>query len=621
MSWLLSEKTTRPWTPGYGLHRLRAVVRTQSGWLLPAAAGFGFAAAGVVLVGPRVLHPANWAAALLPAGALMLAAGLPAAAGASALWRWASARINPWIDSHPLPSGLIERDYRLPPRPELDEPAIIVGEHHPERLYQQDGDYKLARSVREQYSITPEWSIIPWRSLVTGLLVLGATGSGKTAFVLRPSVFKLFQHPSAPGGLVMDTKASLVEPLRAEMELAGRSADLLRVGPDQPTKWNPLHMPLSSPSTISDALLTTIENINGAPYSSDARWIRNGAAHMIEGALGLLRLRAGYVTASGAREFLAMMLAITAGSDTPGEVVSAALAAMFEGTTAPVDREEEYNHYSDLLISRFSEDEKFRAIYLSELSSLLVPLTSPGVLKKFNAPQADLDMPGWPEAINRGLVVSLDCNSRVAPALATVLGMLLKLGFQDAMLARLDWARKGLCNADRFMVLCIDEYQTLCSPGDADYLALCRESRAMTVFLTQGFPSIQQRLGEDRSTVILQSLRNRLILTQDPAEFAADLLGKHEVEQIDRNIGESMKDASLHASGKFAGQSTVAESLTVHQQEKHVVTAKELAELPAGQGILQSHDGYRAVETHRVFLRPYFAIDARHADFERSKNA
>lgn len=623
MSWMLAEKNPRQWTPGYGLHRFRAVMRTQAGWLLPTAAclGYGLGGAIAVVSSGALPKPANALDALLPAATLVAASGLPAALGTSALWRWISARLYPWLDSHPLPDWLIERDYRLPTRQELDEPAIIIGEVHPEREYSASGEYTLRRTVAEQYSITPEWSVIPWRSLVTGLLVLGATGSGKTSFVLRPSVFKLFHHHTQPGGLVMDTKASLVEPLLAEMELAGRSADLLRVGPDQPTRWNPLHMPLSSPATISDALLTCVENVNGAPYSSESRWIRNGAAHLVEGAIGLLRLTANYVTASAVREFLSLLMSLTAGSDTPGEAVSDGLKTMFASSTAPTDRKEEYDHYSGLLISRMSEDEKFRAIYISELLSLLVPLTSPFASQKFNAAEADLDMPGWVEAINRGLVVSLDCNSRVAPGLSVVLGMLLKLGFQDAMLARLDWVRKGLCNSDRFMVLCVDEYQTLCSPGDADYLALCRESKAITVFLTQGFPSIQQRLGEDRSKVILQSLRNRLILTQDPAEFAADMLGKHEIEQIDRNISESMQDASLHATGKFAGQSSVSESLSMRKQEKHVITALELAKLPTGQGILQSHDGYRTVETHRVFLRPYFAQDTRHVDFERSKNA
>lgn len=392
MSWLLEEKTPRAWTFGYSMHRLRATVRTQAGWLLPSAAGLAYGSAGAIgaVSSGAIPPPAGPLDALLSAAILMSAGGLSAALGTRSLWRWARARIYPWLDSHPLPSWLIERDYRLPARPEFDEPALIVGECHPEREYNADGDYKLVRAVAEAYSITPEWSIIPWRSLVTGLLVLGATGSGKTSFVLRPSVFKLLHHQSRPGGLVMGTKASLVEPLFAEMELAGRAADLLRVGPDQPTKWNPLHAPLTSPATISDALMVAIENINGAPYSSDARWIRNGAAHVVEGAIGLLRLRAGYVTASAVREFLSMLMSSTAGSDTPGEVVAQMLATLFAHSTAPADHAEEFEHYSGLLISRMSEDEKFRAIYISELSSLLVPLTSPGVSKKFNAPMEDL---------------------------------------------------------------------------------------------------------------------------------------------------------------------------------------------------------------------------------------
>jgi hypothetical protein len=610
MGMFLDEKTPRKRTRVYVVHRFRAVVRVQFPTLVPVVTFFSYCLTTIIVYGR--IAGADFLT-LLSVGA---AAGLPAALGAHALWCYISARLYPVLDAHPQSQEAIKTSYRLPPRPEFDEPAAVLGEYHPERRYETSGDYELEYSTSEQYSATPEWSVLPARSLVTGLLVLGSIGSGKTAYVLRPAIFNLFHHSTRPGGLVMDSKAVLVEPLRSEMIAAGRESDLLAVGPQQPTRWNPLHMPLSSPATVAAALLTAVENINGAPYNADSRWIRNGAAHLVEGVIGLLRLRTGYVTALTVRMFFGQLIEKTQGTDEPGKAVKDLLATLFSGCTAPTDKPEEYEHYSGLVTARMSEDEKFRAIYVSELLSLLVPLTSPDVVHLYNASENELDMPSWPDAINRGLVVVLDCNSRAQPALAVILGMLLKLGYQDAMLSRLAWQRAGLCDSSRYMCLLVDEYQDYSSPGDSDYLALCRESKSISVFLTQGYASIVQRVGEDRSKVILQSMRNRLVLTQTVPEHAADLLGKHEVQDVSTNISEQIQDASLHTTGRFAGQSSVSESLTVRTKEEHVIAASELQKLPTGQGILQSHDGIRHVPLHRVYLRPHFAPDTRHADLK-----
>lgn len=612
---LLQEYSPRERTAVYVAHRLRAVVLHQLAWLLPLCAFVGYSAAAGILTAPYL--PGEFVRRLVSLLPLALTAGVLAGLGVRAYWGQVGTRVRLLLDSYPQAPAAISAGYRLPLPPVFDEPGIVLGEVHPTRQYDASGDYTLVYDTKEGYSPTPQLACLPAKSLVTGLLVLGSIGSGKTAYVLRPAVFQLFHHASRPGGLVMDSKAALVEPLRIEMEAAGRGADLLPVGPGQPTRWNPLHMPLSSPATVANALLTALENVNGAPFGADTRWIRAGAAHLAEGAIGLLRLLSGYVTASAVRHFLSDLLQITSGSDTPGAAASQYIETLFSGSPAKADRYEDFMFYSRLIIDRLGEDEKFRAIYVAELFNLLIPLTAPGVAHLYNAPEAELDMPDWAECINRGLVVVLDCNSREVPGLAVILGMLLKLSYEDAMLARLAWARAGLCNADRYMALVIDEYQDYASPSDAEYQALCRESKSITVLLTQGHASIVQRVGEERAKVLLQSLRNRLVLNQTVPEFAADLLGQHETEAVDRNIAENVAGAALTASGQFGGESTVSQSYSVRQKREYVVPPEALANLPLGQGILQSHDGNRSVPLHRVYLRPYFAPPgARHADLE-----
>lgn len=613
--WTLHEHSPRARTTAYTLHRLRAVAQHQLNSILPQGALIVFGIWAACVVAPY--SSGGFAQSLACMGLACAIAGVLAALGVRAYWGPVSVRLDLVLEKHPQSQASIAVGYRLPAASSFEEPGILLGEAHVDRKYDANGEYVLSYRTDEAYSATPEWAVLPARSLVTGLLVIGSIGSGKTAYVLRPAVFQLFHHVSRPGGLVLDAKAALVEPLRAEMAAADRSADLLAIGPGQPTRWNPLHMPLSSPATVANALLTALENVNGAPFSADTRWIRSGAAHIAEGAVGLLRLLNGYVTASAVQALLSELLRRTAGSDTPGSVTEGYINTLFSGSTARTDHPEHFSYYSALIVDRMGEDEKFRAIYIAELFNLLVPLIAPDVAHLFNAPEADLDMPDWSECINRGLVVALDCNSRSVPGLAVILGMLLKLSYEDAMLARLAWVREGRCNAERYMSLIIDEYQDFASPGDADYQALCRESRSITVLLTQGFASIVQRVGEERAQVLLQSLRNRLVLNQSVPEFAADLLGQQDTVAVDSNISENVTDATLAASGRFGGDTTVSQSYSVREKREHIVPPEVLSNLPVGQGILQSHDGNRSVPIHRVFLRPFYTLPGtRHADLE-----
>lgn len=606
---LLHERSPRPWTCTYAEHRLRAYLETQAGWHAPICTGITLAACNAT-----ALSTAGFANSIPVTLAAVASSILAGYSGARAVWQLIAPRLLSSLETYPQQQLSIRRGYRLPPRPTLPAPFAVLGEAHPSRVYTQDGSYLLKYTTEEQFSPVPEWSVLPADALVTGLMILGAIGSGKTAYVLRPAVFGLFDHPSRPGGLVMDSKAALVEPLTAALTNAGRGSDLLPIGPTQPTKWNPFHAPSASPATIANFCLTVIENINGAPYGPDSRWIRNGSMHLLEGAIGLLRLRFGYLTALSIREFFQLLVTVTAGTDDPGSIVNKHIDALFADYTMPMEHTKELQHFTGLILSRMSEDEKFRTIYVSELLQMLVPLTSPEVSETFNAPEEELDMPTWPEIIQRGRVVVLDCNAKAVPVLAVVLGMMLKLGYQQTMMSRVQFARMGICNNDRYMALVIDEYQEYASPGDPEYAAVCRESKSITVLATQGFASIEASIGKERAQVLAQSMRNLLVLTQSLPEWAAKAIGEREVIEAERSIQETAADAQLAVTGHFAGKASIAESQTLRRQRKFAVAPEALTALPTGQGILQSFDGQRAIPIHRVYCRPYFAETTRAAD-------
>lgn len=613
---MLAEYSPRPKTYAYVMHRLRAIAQHQAQIYLPVVALL----ATFVAVFSAV-YELSELGRFACVGIAVACAGV--VAGGVRCWSTPlTIRLGLHLDATEQSQTSIAAGYRLPVRPDLEAPFVVLGEVHPERIYRTSGEYTLTYQTSEKYSAAPEYAILPAQSLVTGLIVFGGIGTGKTAYVLRPALFKLFAHSTKPGGLVMDSKGALARPLLDEMTVIGRADDIRAIGPHLPVRWNPLHQPLSMPEKIAESLVVAIENMRGARYSAESGWIRDGAQQLAAGAIGYLRLvNDNYVTAKNVYDLLTQLMRATSNSDSPATNAEKLLTAISSHLPDDVLHSTEYKSYANLLINRMAEDEKYRTIYIAELSSLLVVLLTPRVVDLYNPPTAsDIDFPSWTDCINEGRIAVLDCNSSEEPGLAVVLGMLLKLGFQSAILTRNKLHERGLCNAERYMCLLVDEYQDYASPSDADYLSLCREARGITCFLTQGWPSIVQRVGDERANVILQSLRNQLVLKQELPDRVAEIFGQFDAEEVDTNISEHVSDARFRAAGRFGGNSTVSQSLSRRATRKAVVQPEILKNLPVGQGILSTHDGHRALPVTRVFLIPYFARQGtRHADLEAAR--
>jgi hypothetical protein len=611
---MLQECSPRPRTLAYWVHVLRATTRHQGLILAPLALG----ATTAIACAPAV--PLDLPGVLVA----QFLAGAIVAAGARVWMRPLHARASLWLDAHPQNQGAIAAGYRLPERPAYAEPFVILGEVHPERCYRASGDYTLAHTTARRWSATPEWQVLPAPGLVTGTIVFGATGSGKTAYVLRPAYLQIFHHPSKPGGLVMDSKAALSRPLVEEMRAAGRIEDIRAIGPHCAARWNPLYQPDATPEALADSVMTVAENIRRARLDGEAYWIRAGACSMAAGAIGILRaLRPAdeYFTVKDLMALLSRLAQATAGSDHPAADAGAFIDALAGGDEKILARRE-WRAYRGLLVQRFGEDEKFRAIYLSELASVLQPLLSPRVENLYSPPSPEeIDFPDWKTCINEGYVAVLECNASAEPGLSSVLGMFLKLSYQNAMLARVSPENESTYDQERYMLLCIDEYQDYISPGDSDFLAKCRQSRSISAFFTQGWPSLCERVDEKIALVVLQNCRNIFVLTQaTPDEnFSKIIFGDAERTRRDVSTVEHTEGARLSAAGKFEGATTVAQSHTDRTSREGLVPPEVLKNLPLGQGVFVGHDGYEAMPARRVYAIPYYREGWRAADVERAE--
>ena len=118
------------------------------------------------------------------------------------------------------------------PQPETrPAPSLVLGEAH----------HATRRAQRAD---------IPQRGLYTGLMVLGAVGTGKTSACMYPYVDQLLRWrcddaDRKVGGLVMEVKGDFCRQVHCILKDAQRADDYIEIGLDTGVCYDPLHNDLN----------------------------------------------------------------------------------------------------------------------------------------------------------------------------------------------------------------------------------------------------------------------------------------------------------------------------------------------------------------------------------------
>jgi hypothetical protein len=149
-------------------------------------------------------------------------------------------RRAPGMRARPLPAY---------PQPEdRTTPSLVLGETH--------------HHTSSGPSPRPQWLTVPQRGLYTGVMVLGAVGTGKTSACMYPYVDQLLRwksHDEARkiGGLVLEVKGDFCGQVRSMLRRSGREADYVEVGLESGVCYNPLHNELD-PYAVAYAVATLL---------------------------------------------------------------------------------------------------------------------------------------------------------------------------------------------------------------------------------------------------------------------------------------------------------------------------------------------------------------------------
>ena len=172
------------------------------------------------------------------------------------------------------------------PAPELrPAPSLVLGEAHFRAMSGRAPD--------------PEWLVVPQRGLYTGVMILGAVGTGKTSACMYPYVEQLLRwraHDPAHklGGLVLEVKGDFCKQVRGILAKVNREDDYLEVGLDTGVCYNPLHNDLD-PYAVAYAVATLLNNLFGR--SKEPFW-QQAYTDLLKFVISLRRISEGYTTLS-----------------------------------------------------------------------------------------------------------------------------------------------------------------------------------------------------------------------------------------------------------------------------------------------------------------------------------
>ena len=272
-------------------------------------------------------------------------------------------------------------------------------------------------------------------------------------------------------------------------------------------------------------------------------------------------------------------------------------------------------------------DQKLRTSIVEGISSFLSLFDEPGVAEAFCPPRPGTERPGarrllppMEELIESGGVLALNMPAGANPALARVVGVMLKQSWLQALLRR-PRAMADPENAGRYWrpaVFLCDEYHSFATTGGDDpggderAFALSRQSRCVPIVATQSLSSLRSAThGQETWRTLLQTLRTKVFLSLSDdfsAEQASKMCGQAEVLKPNYSFSESASRAGVSLLTARAGGSrgSLSASRSYSPRLEAKFKQRDFAELDNAQAIVAPYDGVRSLPATRCYLKPHY---------------
>jgi hypothetical protein len=567
-------------------------------------------------------------------------------------------RYAPTVRRRPLPPY---------PRPESrPSPSLVLGEAHLE--------------TTTGPAPSPTWLTIPQRGLYTGVMILGAVGTGKTSACMYPYTDQLLRWRADDaerkvGGLVLEVKGDFCPQVRSILARAGREQDYIEIGLNTGICYNPLYNDLD-PYAVAFAIATLVNNLFGK--SKEPFW-QQAYTDLLKFVILLRRMADGYTTFAEVYRYILDpthierdLERVKADLATPSDVlIVSSLDYQLHGAGGPwthwfQEDPEHWAHPYDSELeahletqhvpyrvqrpqggawaSRRHQLDAVQRWYTHGWSRLDGRLRSsitegvvvflslfdhnPDVHRAFCPPRsayASEPKPGEPQPLppldtllEAGRVLALNFPVAMNPALARILGVMLKLDFQRAVLQRIPRMTAQPTRIWRDLLFVCDEYHAFATVGETDpsgderTFALSRQARLIPIVATQSVSSLRSALpGDEAWRTLMQCFRTKLFLaTSDEftAKAGAELCGRRDQLKAHYAISETGQGAhiSLLTGRPTAVKQTLSTSKSYAPHHEYIFSPRVFTELRNAQAIALPYDGLNPLPPQFCYLKPYY---------------
>lgn len=237
-------------------------------------------------------------------------------------------------------------------------------------------------------------------------------------------------------------------------------------------------------------------------------------------------------------------------------------------------------------------------------------------------------LPPFSELIEQGAVCALNFPVSSNPGLARMIGTLMKLDFQRAMLNRIPKMAAGGERHFREALFLCDEYHAFATVGENDpsgdekFFALSRQAKCIPIVATHSMSSLRSTLPGESWRTLLQTFRTKIFLTISDdftARTASELCGKEDQLKANYTLSEQGQDAGISVfTGRAAAhRSSIGTTKGYSVHREFVFEPKVFAELKNAQAIVLAYDGSNPLPPTYCYLKPFY-LDVNASWFEHA---
>ena len=344
--------------------------------------------------------------------------------------------------------------------------------------------------------LTPS-DVLTLRDAFEGIHIFGGLGSGKTSGSGQTIARSFLQ--AGYGGLVLTAKPDEADTWVRYCRETGRSASLVRFGPDHPWRFNFIDYEMRRPGRgagITSNLVSLFEEVlevhhPGKVLGGDPYW-REARSQLLRNAVDLIKLAGHKVTMDDVAAVIrSAPLSPEEASDATwrsrsrcAELLKAALDHPQPDPTAEGD----LNHVATYFMDEFAKlDRKPRSSVVSMVGALTDTLLR-GDVRELLLTKTTI----VPEVITQGVVMVLDMPTHEYRDAGRFVQVLIKTIFQ-----RMVERRDARSDTTRPVFLWADEAQLFTSGYDPTFQTTARSTKTATVYLSQNLPNYYDSFGGD----------------------------------------------------------------------------------------------------------------------------